>query len=58
MNYIDMTLDKNVGLVMINKYEKFHEKNLNGPEVMSETCCKYMLFYSIKKYELKSFKPR
>jgi len=55
-----MGFDKNIGIVMINKFGKFHEKKLNGPEVMTDTCCKYMLFYSINmlKYELKSFKPR
>ena len=36
MHYIDVALNKNVGLVMINKFGKFHEKNLNGTEVMTD----------------------
>ena len=47
MHYIDMALNKNVGLVLINTFGKFHEKNLNGTEVMTETSCKSMPFYSI-----------
>jgi len=44
IHHIDMAFDKNIGLVMINKFGKFHENNLNGPEVMTETCCKLCYF--------------
>ena len=44
IQYIVMTLDNNVSLVMINRVRKFHERNLNGIEVITETLLQIFFF--------------